>query len=420
MRRSQLPARPLAVAALIAAVLAVPLHPLASAAAHPVAALAIPAAADPARLAASVLRLQRMQTAALAAADDTAAEASRLDAAQLQADQALADALSVLQQRRAANSGQLRQLYVSGGNLSMLGELVTGGRPEDLIDRARLVTAVADNHTVSSRAAAAAAREAADRAGNVAALADDQISLANEAGMRAVRLTAEVAAVSAALATAQAAARLAAQQRAARAAAADAARIRAAQAAQAAREAALGRQLSVTAAAVRTVFDSAQQAGSAGSRHVPAGTVPSAYRAAISVAGHSCPATLSPALLAAQLATESGWNPLAVSAAGAEGLGQFLPGTWAAHGIDGDGDGDAQAFDPYDAIASAAAYDCAVARIVARVPGDPVDTMLAAYNAGPGAVLASGGVPADPEVAGYIATIRGRAPGYGTVNGELR
>lgn len=408
-------------AALSAAALTATLHPLAGvAAAGPVAGRASSAAGDPAALAASVLRLQRMRTAALAAAADTAAEVSQLDAAQLQAGQALTAARSVLQQRRAANSGQLRELYVSGGNLSMFGELVTGGRPEDLLDRARVLTAVAENNTVSSRAAAAAAREAADLAGNVAALADDQISLANEAGMRAVRLTAQVATVSAELAKAQVAARLAARQRAARVAAADAARIQAAQVARDVRAADLARQLSATAAAAQAVFASAQQAGAAGSRNLPAGTVPSEYRAAISRAGRLCPPTLSPALLAAQLATESGWNPLAVSSAGAQGLGQFLPGTWAGHGIDGDGDGAAQAFDPYDAIASAAAYDCALARMVAQVFGDPVDTMLAAYNAGPGAVLAAGGVPADPGVLSYVAAIRGRALGYATVNGQLR
>lgn len=372
---------------------------------------------DPASLAAAVARLERMRTAAASAAIDTAAEAARLDAAQLQAGQKLADALGVLAQRRAASSGQVRELYVSGGDLSMFGELLTGGRPEDLVDRARLLTAVGDRNLLDSRAAAAAAREAADLADTVAAVADAQISLADRAGMRAATLTEQVNEVSTELATAQAAARLAAQRRAARAA--DAAAVARLQAAQDRQAGDLARQVSVAARAARSVFTAAQLAGAAGSRHLPAGTVPSDYRVAIERAGRSC-STLSPALLAAQLATESGWNPLAISSAGAQGLAQFLPGTWAAHGIDGDGDSRVQVFDPYDAIASAAAYDCAVARTVRDVPGDPVDTMLAAYNAGPGAVLAAGGVPADPGVAGYVAAIRGRATGYIGTNGQLR
>ena len=54
----------------------------------------------------------------------------------------------------------------------------------------------------------------------------------------------------------------------------------------------------------------------------------------------------------------AGWNPGAVSPADARGIAQFIPGTWATHGIDGDGDGDRDIWDPNDAIPSAASYDC--------------------------------------------------------------
>ena len=48
---------------------------------------------------------------------------------------------------------------------------------------------------------------------------------------------------------------------------------------------------------------------------------------------------LTPALLAAQSQVESGYQADAISSAGAVGIMQFLPSTWAGEGIDGDHDG---------------------------------------------------------------------------------
>jgi membrane-bound lytic murein transglycosylase B len=47
-----------------------------------------------------------------------------------------------------------------------------------------------------------------------------------------------------------------------------------------------------------------------------------------------------------------------VSPAGAEGPMQFMPATWAVYGIDGDGDGVADIWDPADAVPSAGHYLC--------------------------------------------------------------
>nr|WP_248843395.1 bifunctional lytic transglycosylase/C40 family peptidase [Streptomyces virginiae] len=134
------------------------------------------------------------------------------------------------------------------------------------------------------------------------------------------------------------------------------------------------------------------------------GAVPGKYQALVQKWGVLCP-TLSPAILAAQLYSESGWDPHIVSPADARGIAQFIPGTWATHGIDGDGDGDRDIWDPNDAIPSAASYDCELARYVSRVPGDPVTNMLAAYNAGPGAVMQHQGVPPFRETQGYVKAI---------------
>ncbi|WP_310740301.1 lytic transglycosylase domain-containing protein [Microbispora sp. H10885] len=47
------------------------------------------------------------------------------------------------------------------------------------------------------------------------------------------------------------------------------------------------------------------------------------------------------------------------SSAGALGPMQFMPATWKSYGVDGDGDGEADIWSPYDAVPSAAKYLCA-------------------------------------------------------------
>ena len=112
-------------------------------------------------------------------------------------------------------------------------------------------------------------------------------------------------------------------------------------------------------------------------------------------------------VLAAQASVESGFDPDAVSPAGAEGLMQFIPSTWARFGVDGDGDGTADPFTPADAVPSAVAYRAHLRDVLGGVPGAETspgleDLVLAGYNAGPGAVLASGGVPPFAETVAYV------------------
>ncbi|KMS69291.1 peptidase P60 [Streptomyces viridochromogenes] len=140
------------------------------------------------------------------------------------------------------------------------------------------------------------------------------------------------------------------------------------------------------------------------SKSLAKGAVPAAYSALVQKWGNLCPA-INPALLAAQLYQESGFNPKAQSPAAAQGIAQFIPGTWATHGVDGDGDGDRDVWDPNDAIPSAASYDCALASYVKDVPGDPTKNMLASYNAGAYAVIKYGGVPPYKETQNYVKTI---------------
>ncbi|MCB5181500.1 C40 family peptidase [Streptomyces antimicrobicus] len=132
--------------------------------------------------------------------------------------------------------------------------------------------------------------------------------------------------------------------------------------------------------------------------------VPSEYSHLIQKAGRTCP-EVSPNLLAALLSTESNFNPKAQSPVGAQGIAQFMPSTWESHGIDANGDGRRDVWDPEDAIPSSAKYLCTIAKEVADVPGDKQQNMLAAYNAGSGAVRQYGGVPPYKETQGYVRAI---------------
>ncbi|MFI5614951.1 NlpC/P60 family protein [Amycolatopsis sp. NPDC051903] len=123
--------------------------------------------------------------------------------------------------------------------------------------------------------------------------------------------------------------------------------------------------------------------------------------------GTTCP-EVTPPVLAAQIEAESGWNPNAVSPVGAQGLTQFMPGTWATYGTDGDGDGKADPFNPADAVASQSRYMCQLVAQVkaANINGDVLDNALASYNAGFGSVKIANGIPPFPETQNYVARIR--------------
>lgn len=141
-----------------------------------------------------------------------------------------------------------------------------------------------------------------------------------------------------------------------------------------------------------------------GTKRLAKGSVPAAYQSLVQKWGNLCPA-INPALLAAQLYQESGFNPRAQSHAAAQGIAQFIPGTWATHGVDGDGDGDRDVWDPNDAIPSAASYDCSLASYVKDVPGNLTENMLASYNAGAYAVIKYQGVPPYKETQNYVQVI---------------
>ncbi|ETA03287.1 hypothetical protein ThrDRAFT_01634 [Frankia casuarinae] len=121
---------------------------------------------------------------------------------------------------------------------------------------------------------------------------------------------------------------------------------------------------------------------------------------------------LTAAQLAAQARVESKFDAQAVSRAGARGIMQFLPTTWAEFGIDGNHDGITDPLDPLDAIPSAAFYEARLAQEVGYLPGDRVSLILAAYNAGPAAVRTAGGIPDFQETRAYVTKVHDWAATY--------
>lgn len=150
-----------------------------------------------------------------------------------------------------------------------------------------------------------------------------------------------------------------------------------------------------TPVAIRRVLPDATAASS--SVNLPAGTAASGalntpfaglFQAAESKYG--VPATL----LAAVAKQESGYNASAVSPAGARGLMQIMPATAQGLGVD--------PMQPAQAVDGAA-------RLLKDLIGrfGRVDHALAAYNAGPGAVLRYDGIPPYPETQRYVPAVLG-------------
>jgi len=159
--------------------------------------------------------------------------------------------------------------------------------------------------------------------------------------------------------------------------------------------------------------------GGGGGGALRPGSVPAQFAALITSAGTVCREFPAP-YIAAQLKQESGFSPTAVSPAGAQGIAQFMPGTWTAWGQDGDGDGIKNPFDPADAIPAQAAFDCYLAQEMTRwvtqgkVTGAVRDLVLAGYNGGDGMVLASGGNRSlwPAETQSYVTLINQLAAGF--------
>lgn len=105
-------------------------------------------------------------------------------------------------------------------------------------------------------------------------------------------------------------------------------------------------------------------------------------------------AGIDPNIFVRMIAAESGFNPHAVSPAGAIGIAQIMPSTARGWGVN-----------PRDPVASLYAAARAIRRYLDEFGS--YELALAAYNAGPGAVKRYGGVPPYAETQRYVARILG-------------
>ena len=111
---------------------------------------------------------------------------------------------------------------------------------------------------------------------------------------------------------------------------------------------------------------------------------------------------IDPALLAGLLEQESGWDPGAVSSAGAQGLGQFMPATAREFGVD--------VTDPRSSIDGAARY---LSYLIDYFGGDQ-RLAVYAYNGGMGNIERYGGpIPGNRENEEYYDLVMERATKFG-------
>ncbi len=141
-----------------------------------------------------------------------------------------------------------------------------------------------------------------------------------------------------------------------------------------------------------TVGGSAGSAGSSTASQLEAHGVPASMAQLFVAAGDRY--GVSPVMLAAVGYVESGYDPLAQSSAGAEGVMQLMPSTAQEYGVN--------PFDPSQAIMAAAQ----ILKSNLSGVGGSVPLALAGYNAGMGAVEKYGGIPPYTQTENYVQLVQ--------------
>jgi Transglycosylase SLT domain len=139
-------------------------------------------------------------------------------------------------------------------------------------------------------------------------------------------------------------------------------------------------------------------------RMAPGGGVNSAMRAQFAplIAQVAMEYGLDVSLMHAIITVESGYNPKALSHAGASGLMQLMPGTAAKYGV-------RNIWDPLENLQGGARY----LRFLQAMFPNSLDLVLAAYNAGEGAVQQAGNrIPPYAETRAYVPAVLGHYARY--------
>jgi membrane-bound lytic murein transglycosylase B len=252
---------------------------------------------------------------------------------------------------RARRAADIRAVYATGGPLNLAASVLGASTPGDALWRASTANRVFAT-LLAQDTSSAAARAGDLRLARARAQAADAATAAQARALD--QLQARAARAGAALQQAeQTLADLDARARRARAAQEAIRQLAAARAAEAdARSAAMG---TVTALGIPAEYESAYQG-----------------------AARTCPG-MDWTLLAAVGQVESGHGRnVGPSSAGAIGPMQFLPATFAGYAVDGDGDGVLDAWDPQDAIWTAAHYLCVSGADGGSAAG--IHAALLAYN----------------------------------------
>lgn len=118
--------------------------------------------------------------------------------------------------------------------------------------------------------------------------------------------------------------------------------------------------------------------------------------------------SINPQIAIRQAQQESGFNPNAVSSAGAQGLFQFMPATWAMYGSGS----------PFDPVAACEAWGKYMSHLLAIFGGD-YRLALAGYHSGEGSARAAlNNCKGNPRTCDYVSRIMGNAGSTGATPNE--